>query len=186
MLLNLEGCTFDSQGLGQRGIGDILEDRVKFEYRNIANRVGMKWSDAPTVRSIQDFSIETDHVIHYDVKTTDLDRSFSMPNLISAKRLSRLYADPNAELRYVLVSYREVGGKKTVIKYEERNIETIPWSHLCIQNLGEGQIQLIPSESIPHYTGTREEWMAELKRQMITYLDRTIEKMRKRKEYWSN
>jgi hypothetical protein len=182
-MINLEGYKFDSQNLGQRSIGDMLEDIVKFAYRDLSDLEGSNWEDAPTVRSIQDFSV--DHIL-YDVKTTDLDRDFSMPNLISAKRLIKLYSIPENELRYVLVSYKEIDGTKIITKYEERPIETIPWSHLGIQNLGEGQIQLLTAKTIPLYEGTRDEWIAELKTRMLIYLDHTIEKMHKRKIYWSS
>lgn len=183
-MTNIKGKRFDSYHLGQRGIGDLIEESVKQSYKASAEIAGEKWSDAPTVRSIQDFSIGSKTM--YDVKATDLDRDFSMPNLISAKRLARLYADPGAELRYVFVSYKEVNGKKEIVESEERLIETIPWECLTIQNLGEGQIQLVGKSPLPVYNGTREEWMAELRIRMVEYLERTIEKMKKRIEYWKS
>lgn len=182
-MINLEGYKFNSQNLGQRSIGDMLEDVVKFAHRDLSDIEKTDWQDAPTVRSIQDFSVND---VLYDVKTTDLDREFSMPNLISAKRLIKLYSNPAKELRYALVSYKESDGAKMVTKYEERPIETIPWSHLSIQNLGEGQIQLLTANTIPLYNGTRNEWIEELKKRMLIYLDHTIEKMHKRKIYWSS
>jgi len=180
--VDIKGTKFNAHGLGQRGIGDLIEETVKHSYRIAAENSGLSWTDAPTVRTIQDFSIGNKTM--YDVKATDLDRDFSMPNLISAKRLSRLYADAESELRYVFVLYREVDGKKEVVEFEERLIESIPWECLAIQNLGEGQIQLVGKSPLPHYEGTREEWMAELHVKMVDYLERTIEKMKKRIKYW--
>lgn len=181
-MIGIKGTRFDFHRLGQRGIGDLIEERIKQSYKEDAESRGVSWSDAPTVRSIQDFSIGKSTM--YDVKATDLDREFSMPNLISAKRLDRLYADPSAELRYVFVSYKEVDGQKEIVESEERLIESIPWDCLAIQNLGEGQIQLIGKSPLPHYEGTREEWLAELRVHMVDYLERTIEKMKKRINYW--
>jgi hypothetical protein len=183
--MNLQGHVFNGHGLGQRGIGDILEDTVKRHYQEESKNLGHIWRDAPSVRSIEDFSVESDRLVLYDVKTTDLDRNFSMPNLISVKRLIKLYSNPKAELCYCLVSYRENNDMKEVVKYEERLIESISWDCLTIQNLGEGQIQLLTSSNVKQFEGTRQEWIEELKRRVLIFLDETISKMNKRKEFWS-
>lgn len=74
---------------------------------------------------------------------------------------------------------------KEVVKYEERLIESISWDCLTIQNLGEGQIQLLTSSNVKQFEGTRQEWIEELKRRVLIFLDETISKMNKRKEFWS-
>lgn len=186
-MIGVLNYTFDSAGLGQRGIADLIEERVKNGYRELVKDTPLEWKNAPTVRSIEDFSISHgDSKIFYDVKTTDLDRNFSMPNLISAKRLHRLYQNPNNQVVYVLVSYAGIGAQKRIVSVEERPIETLSWDRICIQNLGEGQLQLVGKGPIPQYKGDRSEWMVELKSRMMDYLDRTITKMEKRKHYWKS
>jgi hypothetical protein len=183
--INLTGHSFNSMGLGQRGIGDLLEDLVKATYSSLLTESDLYQCIQPsTVRSIEDFSIAGEGHVYYDVKTRDLDRNFSMPNLISAKRLYRLYQQKNVELRYALVEYRGVDANKEVVSYTEMSIESIDWSCLSIQNLGEGQIQLNGTGSPAIFQGTRAEWMEQLKQRMQVFLDHTIIKMERRKLFW--
>ena len=183
--INLTGYAFNSMGLGQRGIGDLLEDCVKDAYRqHLSDSDTYRYLKPTTVRSIEDFSVAGEGRVYYDVKTRDLDRDFSMPNLISAKRLYRLYQHENVELRYALIEYRGADNTKEVVGYTERPIESIDWSCLSVQNLGEGQIQLSCTGDPAIFHGTRQEWMLELKQRMQVFLDHTISKMEKRKLFW--
>lgn len=125
----------------QRSNGDSIEERIK----NFLSYKGYSITNPKTVRSIDDFSIDG---IYYDVKTRDLNKGFSMPNLISYNRLKKII-DDNTRLIYIFVDYK-IAKEKFIIEeiiiddYFNINPEILRWG-----NLGTGQLQISSDKTFP-------------------------------------
>ena len=161
---------------GQRTIADMIENYCVDE---IVKAGGEK---PATVRSIEDVSFANALI---DIKTRDVNREFSMPNLISIKRLKKL----TQPLFYWFIDYETDNNEARVLKSELRLIETIDWSVLSIQNLGLGQLQLTgvkDYDTIPVYDGCRNSWFNELNKQAVIFFDKQAKKFDKLKAQWSD
>lgn len=152
---------------GQRQIADVLEAHLSNYYVDQGGKL------PESVRTIEDVSLG-DTLI--DIKTRDINRKFSMPNLISVDRLRK---NKDKEIVYHFVDYRV---KYDVIEVTNQiilPIYEIDWSVLKIQNLGKGQLQLCGVKdynNIPKYQGTREEWFAQLDLTMKNFYEKQITK----------
>ena len=78
---------------GQRSIADIIENHIIEEY---VAKGGIR---PKSVRTIEDVAYE-DKLI--DIKTRDIGRDFSMPNLISVDRLMK---NKDKQIEYKIVEY---------------------------------------------------------------------------------
>ena len=168
--LNVSQITFPqkfrvSTGSGQRAIADTIENAIVEDYVNNHNGVKPK-----SVRTIEDYSIDNKLV---DIKTRDIDRDFSMPNLISVDRLMK---NKDKHIEYQFVEYQVKDGYAQITHVENRPIHTICWSAMKIQNLGLGQLQLVKTSDIPYYTGSKDEWYKELRVQMNAFYEKQIKK----------
>ena len=152
---------------GQRSIADIIENSIVEEY---VNKGGIKPS---SVRTIEDVFFDNKLI---DIKTRDIDREFSMPNLISVDRLMK---NKDKHIEYKLVEYQVRNNVATITNIEDRPIHSISWSAMKIQNLGLGQLQLVTTSNIPYYNGTKEEWFIELREQMNAFYTKQIKKFEK-------
>ena len=78
-------------GAGQRSIADMIENDI---VDQIVEKGGIR---PKSVRTIEDVSLND---VLIDVKTRDLSREFSMPNLISVDRLKK---NKDKEIAYLFV-----------------------------------------------------------------------------------
>ena len=184
ILSTFKGETFYCESLDQRGVASLIESEVqlKFSKQNL-----FEYHDPKSVRSIDDFTLSIiGHNYLIDVKTHDLDRSFSMPNLISTERLYKLYQDQDITFGIMILDYEEISkGKKKIKDTKFFPIENISWESLSIQNLGHGQIQITDlSKPIKLFKGTRDEWLSQFSIEMVKYQDKLMEKIKDRKEKW--
>ena len=152
---------------GQRAIADIIEYQL---VEDLVSKGGRKPS---SVRTIEDVMYKDKYI---DIKTRDIDREFSMPNLISVDRLMK---NKDKHIEYKLVDYQVRDNIAYIVHMEDRPIWTICWSAMKIQNLGLGQLQLVKTSDIPYYKGTKEEWFIELRTQMNAFYKRQIIKFEK-------
>jgi len=164
-------------GIDQRGFASLLEkksvDLIKknFEEAKIPE----------SVRSIEDIMIN-DNLI--DIKTTDVDKEFKMPNLISIDRLKKIYKDKN--IIYVFISYSP--SKKKIVDVAIFYIWEISWNNLAIQNLGKGQIQIknmknfVNSNNINEYN--KDSWYKELHNNGILFYESLFLKTKKYLSDW--
>ena len=179
-----------SKHLQQRGIADLIEGIV---VDTIILRHGGK--AASSKRSIEDVMVGDSTYV--DIKTRDVHADFSMPNLISIERLRKLYGNPSNELVYIFVDYaletddKLVGNSWTfetwavIKKVEIRHIETISWDNLHIQALGKGQLQLKnAADPIKLYRHDRGDWMVNLTREALNFIDKQQAKLCKYRENW--
>jgi hypothetical protein len=149
---------------GQRAIADIIEYHIVEEY--IA-KGGIR---PKSVRTIEDVCFNNKLI---DIKTRDIDREFSMPNLISVARLMK---NKDKHIEYQFVEYQVKDNIANITHIENRPIHTICWTAMKIQNLGLGQLQLVTLTDIPYYKGTKDEWYVELRKQMNAFYKRQIKK----------
>jgi len=152
---------------GQRQIADIIEANLADYYVE----QGGKLPDS--VRTIEDVSLG-DTLI--DIKTRDVNRKFSMPNLISVARLRK---NKDTEIVYHFVDYEVSDDEVVVLNQTIVPIWEIDWSVLKIQNLGKGQLQLCGVKDynkLPRYKGTQEEWFVRLELEMVNFYKKQITK----------
>ena len=174
-MFSLSKPLYVSAQAGQRNIADLLEAHVANYY------VDQGGTLPETVGTIEDVSIG-DRLI--DIKTRDINREFSMPNLISVDRL-RKSKDKN--IQYHFIDYRvvdraldhtgsnqvEVTGQSIV------DVWDIDWTVLKIQNLGKGQLQLCGVKDysiIPRWVHGKDEWFKRLELEMKEFYTKQIKK----------
>jgi hypothetical protein len=152
---------------GQRQIADVIEANLADYYVE----QGGKLPDS--VRTIEDVSLG-DTLI--DIKTRDVNRKFSMPNLISVARLRK---NKDTKIVYHFVDYEVSDNEVVVLNQTIVPIWEIDWSVLKIQNLGKGQLQLCGVKDynkLPKYEGTQEEWFVRLELEMVNFYKKQITK----------
>ena len=152
-------------GAGQRAIADMIENALVYEY---VEQGGVLPN---SVRSIEDVSFDGKLI---DIKTRDVGRQFSMPNLISVDRLLR---QKELEIVYDFVTYAVDGLQAKVISREQRPVYTLDWEDLRIQNLGLGQLQLV-NHDLGVSQLSRDQWYERLELEMVEFYDRQIIKFR--------
>ena len=152
---------------GQRSIADIIENHIIEEY---VAKGGIR---PKSVRTIEDVAYE-DKLI--DIKTRDIGRDFSMPNLISVDRLMK---NKDKHIEYKIVEYSVEGDHALIHNVIDRPIHTICWSAMKIQNLGLGQLQLVKVDDIPVYKGTKDQWYEQLRVEMNLFYKKQIVKFTK-------
>lgn len=172
--------------LAQRGFADLVEDAVVRHVIEIAHERGERAAPAPTRRSIEDVSVVSGGQKFYiDVKSREAGAQFSMPNLVSAKRLKKLYENDTNTLALIFATYERHGLDIVITRARILEIEQIAFESLAVQNLGHGQIQLRDGRQEPDiFVGGRAEWMAGLARMVIAFQDRLIEKTLQERSIW--
>ena len=171
------------KGIMQRGVGDIVEAHVR--QLIIDNYPNARYPSSP--RSIEDVELQLEEVLlKLDIKTHNLDASFSRPNLISIKRLNDYYKDPNNSLAYIFVSYKFDKDRIEIFDISVAYIEHIKWSSLSIGNLGKGQLQVSNMHKIEFDCNQkRDKWIGILKMNSNRYYNRLVEKIEKWKKSFS-
>ena len=177
-----------SESLQHRAVGDLLEadsiELVKQKYPELIREASSK-------RSIDDFSIvDGEKEMLFDIKThyiQNVEGAFSMPNLISVKRLKGVLEDPNKTLSYVFVDYTRVGDRLTVEDVTVKQIWELDWSMLRIGALGKGQLQIKDANKELTYTDIgRDKWFEILKEEVRKFYIKQISKTEKEILNWTN
>ena len=176
-----------SEALQHRAVGDLLEadsiELIKQKYPELIREASSK-------RSIDDFSIvDGEKEMLFDIKThyiQNVEGAFSMPNLISVKRLKGVLEDPNKTLSYVFVDYTRVGDKLTVEDVTVKQIWELDWSMLRIGALGKGQLQIKDANKELTYTDIgRDKWFEILKEEVRKFYIKQISKTEKEILNWT-
>tara|TARA_R110002124_G_scaffold278957_1_gene451235 strand:+ start:733 stop:1323 length:591 start_codon:yes stop_codon:yes gene_type:complete len=176
-----------SESLQHRAVGDLLEadsiELVKQKYPELIREASSK-------RSIDDFSIvDGEKEMLFDIKThyiQNVEGAFSMPNLISVKRLKGVLEDPNKTLSYVFVDYTRVGDRLTVEDVTVKQIWELDWSMLRIGALGKGQLQIKDANKELTYTDMgRDKWFEILKEEVRKFYIKQISKTEKEILNWT-
>jgi len=182
---NIQSQIFNNaiDSMEQRGIADLVELNITNALLENSN-TAIKVTSPRSVRSIEDVLIEHDNKTYFvDIKTTDVNKKFSMPNLISIDRLRKLYKDENMYFLLVMVKYNS----RELVSTDIKLIEEIGFDkQLKIQNLGKGQLQLVNAHNkITKFVGNRDEWLNTLSLNAITFYNELINKTSLRINEWA-
>ena len=174
-----------SESYGQRAVGDKLEaDTVDILKKVVPNNL----VEAKSKRSIDDFTLVFDGDTHlYDTKTHFIQEGdgFSMPNLISVKRLRNVLEDDSKTLSYVFIDYVREGGKVIVKDVHIKYIWELDWSILGIGALGKGQLQIKDENKDLVFTDIgKEKWFEILKTRVIQFYNKELVKIKKELQTW--
>ena len=166
------------KGLDQRGFASALEK----QFINISKDIFDDYKEASSVRSTDDITINGKII---DFKTTDIDKEFKMPNLISIAVLKDKYY--SEEILYSFVTYSSEQHK--VLDSHLFYIWELPWEHLKIQNLGKGQLQIKNMKNFIDdidnlSTLSKDQWYQEFIKQGQIFYKNLIKKTEKRAKEW--
>ena len=166
------------RGLDQRGYASALEK----QFTDISKDSFKNCKEALSVKSTDDITLNG---ILVDVKTTDIDKKFKMPNLISIAVLKEKYY--SEEILYSFIMYSSKQHK--VLNSHLFYIWELPWKHLKIQNLGKGQLQIKNMKNFIDDIGnpstlSKEQWYQEFIKQGEIFYNELIKKTEKRKREW--
>ena len=177
-----------SDYLSHHSVGDIMEN---YCCNRALDHFGSSCIKSKSKRSIEDFTILQDKIInYYDVKAHHIQgnkKGFSMPNLVSIKRLKKLIKDGNKTLNYIFIDYTRDGNKIMVVDAKVVNIYEIGWSNLTIGSLGYGQLQIKDNnkkvEIVPY---DKESWEMNLKKMATNFYIKQIAKYEKQIKIWND
>jgi|APGre2960657404_1045060.scaffolds.fasta_scaffold01623_9 hypothetical protein len=173
------------ESLSHRAVGDMIEH---LSSKIISNQYQAQFTKSKSKKSVDDFSISVDKIKHlFDIKSHHINESgFSMPNLISVKRLIKLLKDEELTLNYIFIDYKRKEGKVEIAEIKIIPIWELDWNCLSIGALGYGQIQ-ISNKNKPIITTQigRNEWKNILKKQVINFYCKQIVKYEKQMKIWS-
>lgn len=182
----LVGTSFNTKGLQQRGVADLIEQKATDLILQLKSDFIIT-EYATSRRSIEDVQIKTNGKLYkIDIKSHESTSEFSMPNLISIDRLKKLYIDENNHLLYVFISYSTCDSSTIIETVNVCYVEELDWSILAIQNLGKGQLQIKNMNKDLILVGdvNRKEWLEKLRTNAIIYYTKLITKIEKLKKEW--
>jgi hypothetical protein len=174
-----------SESYGQRAVGDKLEADTVDILKEI---IPQNLVEAKSKRSIDDFTLVFDGITNlYDTKTHFIQdgEGFSMPNLISVKRLKKVLEDDSKTLSYVFIDYIRENGKVIVKDVHIKYIWELDWSILGIGALGKGQLQIKDANKDLVFTDIgKEKWFDILKVKVVEFYEKELVKIKKELQTW--
>lgn len=173
------------ESYGHRSVGDKIEadcsDIVKNEFYK--NYILPK-----SKRSIDDFTLNIDNNNNlFDVKTHYIqsDKGFSMPNLISVKRLKKVLENNLQTLSYIFVDYKRENGNVLIEDVHIKYVWELDWSMLTIGALGKGQLQIKDANKELVFTNMgKEKWFEILKTKVSEFYQKELKKIEKEIKHW--
>jgi hypothetical protein len=170
---------------GHRSVGDKIEadcsDVVKTEFYT-------KYILPKSKRSIDDFTLNiSDTTNLFDVKTHFIqsDKGFSMPNLISVKRLKKVLENNSQTLSYIFVDYKRENGIVHIEDVHIKYVWELDWSMLTIGALGKGQLQIKDANKELVFTNIgKEKWFDILKEKVADFYKKELTKIQKELLQW--
>jgi hypothetical protein len=174
-----------SESYGQRAVGDKLEADTVDILKEITPQ---NLVEAKSKRSIDDFTLVFDGITNlYDTKTHFIQdgEGFSMPNLISVKRLKKVLEDDSKTLSYVFIDYIRENGKVIIKDVHIKYIWELDWSILGIGALGKGQLQIKDANKDLVFTDIgKEKWFDILKVKVVEFYEKELVKIKKELQTW--
>ncbi len=121
-----------------------------------------------------------------DVKSYDVNKTLTVPNLISIDKARKCLSNKNNHIIYIFVNYQIVEDAIKIVKIFVKPIESLDWSYLDIQNIGKGQLQI---KSLPNgifFTDnvTRKEWLDKLIKKGEEYYEELLLRVFDYKNNW--
>jgi hypothetical protein len=183
---NLVGFEFNSMNLMQRGVADYIENLCCQRVSELKTDI-LIINEANSVRSIEDVEIEySGNTYKIDIKTHDINRDFSMPNLISIDRARKFLSDLNNHIVYIFIDYTIDDSTVYIIGAKVQPIESLDWSYLAIQNLGKGQLQIKNMSDGLFFNDDvdKQVWLNKLIEEGEKYYEKLILKVSEYKNNW--
>lgn len=179
-LLNKEKDFLTKRTQSTRAIGDALESIIQDKLPSLLAGEIKDYFAEYQARAMEDLSFYDmqDNYFAVDVKTHNLERNFTMPNLTSIKRLSDFYESKNNYFMILMISYRENGSNVIVESVIFRPIENFSWSCLQVVNLGWGQLQIKDSNKVEIENINRIDWLLSLLDMIDNFYNKEIEKIK--------
>ena len=144
--------------------------------------------EAKSKRSIDDFTLVFGDINNlYDTKThyIQLEEGFSMPNLISVKRLKKVLEEKLKTLSYVFIDYKRENGNVLIEDVHVKYVWELDWSILSIGALGKGQLQIKDANKDFVFTNIgKNEWFDILKVKVVEFYKKEILKIEKELKLW--
>lgn len=174
-----------SDSFGHRAVGDKLEADVS----NIIGEILInEFRNPKSKRSIDDFSLVSGNKISlFDVKThfVQSKKGFSMPNLISVKRLKQLLENASQSLSYIFIDYKRENGNVLIEDIHIKYVWELDWSILGIGALGKGQLQIKNANKSLVFTNIgKDAWFEILKISVVEFYKKEIIKINKEMKIW--
>jgi len=174
-----------SESYGHRAVGDKLEADTVDILKEILPK---NLVEAKSKRSIDDFTLVFDGNINlFDTKShfvQEID-GFSMPNLISVKRLKDVLEDDSKTLSYVFIDYKRENGNVLIEDIHIKYIWELDWSILSIGALGKGQLQIKDANKELIFTDMgKDAWFEILKTKVMEFYTKQILKIEKEMKLW--
>lgn len=173
-----------------RAVGDAVQDFLSQHLESLfPDGIIKGFEDGFERRSMEDMAFyDTANCYHaVDVKTQNVDTAFSMPNLISVKRLAKFYQNDTNFFDLLVVKYKQVGEELRYTACHLLPIEHLKWECLTIGALGWGQIQIANANNITaDRTQTRKQWMLKLCGNLESFYEEEIGKIRERESWFSD
>ena len=185
-LLKLKLNDFNlSESYGHRAVGDKLEA----DAANIANEFYKNEFRSPnSKRTIDDFSLVVQNQINFfDVKSHYIQsiKGFSMPNLISVKRLKSVLENDLQTLSYIFIDYKRNNGKVLIEDVHIKYVWELDWSILTIGALGKGQLQIKDANKDLIFTTIgKDAWFDILKVKVQEFYKKELNKIEKELKIW--
>lgn len=174
-----------SESFGHRAVGDKLEADTVDILKNILPK---NLVEAKSKRSIDDFTLVFDGVINlFDTKSHFIQNGdgFSMPNLISVKRLKDVLEDELKTLSYVFIDYKRENGDVLIEDVHIKYIWELDWSILSIGALGKGQLQIKDANKQLVFTDMgKDAWFSILKIKVLEFYKKQLLKIQKEMKLW--
>jgi hypothetical protein len=174
-----------SESFGHRAVGDKVEADTIDILKSILPK---NLLEAKSKRSIDDFSLVFDgNISLFDTKTHFIQEKggFSMPNLISVKRLKEVLESDLQTLSYVFIDYKRENGRVLIKDIHIKCIWELDWSILGIGNLGKGQLQIKNANKELVFTDIgKEEWFKILKVKVKQFYKNLIKSIEKEIKIW--
>ena len=179
-----------------RSVGAALESLIANRLESILGNWCKEYSADFARRSMADIAFtDIDNIYSIiDAKTHREDAAFSMPNLTSVERISRLYESDDTVFSLIIIKYSVDESSLSFSDVIFSPIECIDWRSLTIGALGWGQIQIANANDIRIVERhSRRSWMLQLCEVMMEFYPREIDKIRERiqrfetvRQYWEN
>jgi hypothetical protein len=174
-----------SESYGHRAVGDKLEADTVDILKEILPK---NLVEAKSKRSIDDFTLVFDGNINlFDTKSHFVQETdgFSMPNLISVKRLKDVLEDDSKTLSYVFIDYKRENGNVLIEDIHIKYIWELDWSILSIGALGKGQLQIKDANKELIFTDMgKDAWFEILKTKVMEFYTKQILKIEKEMKLW--
>lgn len=174
-LATFQGVAHNVWG-SQRTSADQIEHAVREQLLSVDSR----FQRPVGPRAPGDIMWRGTDTVHINIKTTDLDKAFHMPNLISADNLWRIFE--RGEHFFLLKIFHRSG---QLDHTEFWNIKEVDWNRLQVSALGSGQIQIRNGMTpLTAHQGDHDHWVKRWQQEMIKFYHKEITKINKRIGKW--